>query len=575
MNWLLELHKTNPPAHAIAILSLVCVAGMAFGSLRFRGIKLGTSGVLFVAILVGHFSKPIDHVTLEFVKEFGLILFVFCIGLQLGPGFFSSLRQAGLRLNAMALAIVVVGALTAAAMGWLLGLDGAAVLGIFSGATTNTPSLGAAQQTLASFPDVSDERAALPALAYAVTYPLGIVGIIGTLLALKALFRVDVAREVEAYVATERSEVKPLERRTLVVENQNLQGIPIRQVPGLAESGVVVSRVSRKGEAEASTATRETMLQVGDRILAVGPAQGLDHFQRVVGQSSNENLMEIPRALTHRQIVVTNSSAHGTAISELDLDAHYGVTLTRVTRGEIEMTAVPGLRLQFGDVLQAVGPDDGISQAEVQLGNSMQALNETHFIPLFAGIAAGIALGTLPIKVPGLPQPLRLGLAGGPLIVAILVGTIRQDRPACFARAAQCELGFARIWHCPVLRQRWSNGRADLLFDGIQSFGPPVAGRRRVRDHLAASLHWNICPQGIWHELRDALRFDSRKHDRPAGTCLCQRNMPIGSAGGGLCDRLSTDDAAADHGGSNLGCRAVWIMKRAAERREQSEQIHD
>ncbi len=422
MNWLLELHKTNPPAHAIAILSLVCVAGMAFGSLRFRGIKLGTSGVLFVAILVGHFSKPIDHVTLEFVKEFGLILFVFCIGLQLGPGFFASLRQAGLRLNAMALAIVVAGGLTAAALGWLLGLDGAAVLGVFSGATTNTPSLGAAQQTLASFPDVSDDRAALPALAYAVTYPLGIIGIIGTLLALKALFQVDVAHEVEEYTAATRSEAKPLERRTLVVENPNLQGIAIREVPGLAESGVVVSRVCRKVGAEAYTATRETMLHIGDRILAVGPANGLDHFQRVVGRSSNENLIEIPGALTHRQIVVTNSSVHGTTISELELDAHYGVTLTRVMRGELEMTAVPTLRLQFGDVLQAVGPDEGISQAEAQLGNSLPALNETHFVPLFAGIALGIALGTLPIKVPGLPQPLRLGLAGGPLIVAILVG---------------------------------------------------------------------------------------------------------------------------------------------------------
>jgi putative transport protein len=422
VNWLLELHITNPPAHAIAILSLVCVAGMALGSVRVRGVKLGTSGVLFVAILVGHFSKPIDHGTLEFVKEFGLILFVFCIGLQLGPGFFASLRRAGLRLNMLALAIVITGAITAVVLGWLFRLDGAAVLGIFSGATTNTPSLGAAQQTLASFPDVSDDRAALPALAYAVTYPLGILGIISTLLALKALFRVDVAREVADYLAAERSDVRPLERRTLVVENQNLQGIAIRQVPGLAESGVVVTRISRKDDAEVRIATRETLLQSGDRLLVVGSVGGLDHFQRVVGRPSNENLFELPGALAKRQIVVTNPKVHGSTVGELNLDARYGVNLARVSRGEIEMTAVPSLRLQFGDVLHAVGSAEGISQAEAQLGNSMQALNETHFIPLFAGIAAGIALGTLPIKVPGLPQPLRLGLAGGPLIVAILVG---------------------------------------------------------------------------------------------------------------------------------------------------------
>jgi putative transport protein len=191
MDWLLNLATTNPTAHAIAILSLVCVAGMSLGSIHVRGIKLGTAGVLFAAILAGHFGKPIDHHTLEFVKEFGLILFVFCIGLQIGPGFFASLRRAGLRLNFLASAIVVVGGLTAVLLGWLFNFDRAAVPGIFSGATTNTPSLGAAQQTLASFSNVSPERAALPALAYAVTYPLGIIGIISTMLALKAMFRID------------------------------------------------------------------------------------------------------------------------------------------------------------------------------------------------------------------------------------------------------------------------------------------------------------------------------------------------------------------------------------------------
>src|SRR5687768_3848446 len=183
MDWIFELQRTNPPAHAIGIISLVCVAGMSLGSVHVRGIKLGTAGVLFAAILAGHFGKPVDHHTLEFVKEFGLILFVFCIGLQIGPGFFPSLRRAGLRLNSLAFAIILLGGLTAVAFGWLFDFDRAAVPGIFSGATTNTPSLGAAQQTLASFPDVTPERAALPALAYAVTYPLGIIGIISTMLA--------------------------------------------------------------------------------------------------------------------------------------------------------------------------------------------------------------------------------------------------------------------------------------------------------------------------------------------------------------------------------------------------------
>jgi putative transport protein len=395
---------------------------MSLGSIKVCGIKLGTAGVLFAAILAGHFGKPVDLHTLEFVKEFGLILFVFCIGLQIGPGFFTSLRRAGLRLNSLALAIVVLGGITAAALGWLLKFDRAAVPGIFSGATTNTPSLGAAQQTLASFPNMSAERAALPALAYAVTYPLGIMGIIGTMLALKAIYKVDVAKEVQAFTASQRAGFEPLERRTIVVENRNLQGVAIGVVPGLIESGVVVSRIRRAGEAEVTAATRETQLHVGDCILVVGTTRGLDQFERVIGRSSQENLLETSGSVTYRRIVVTSKGVPGKTIEEVDLELPYGVVVTRVMRGAVEMTAVPALRLEFGDALHVVGPKDVIGQAAEYLGDSVHALNETHFVPLFAGICLGIALGTLPIAFPGLPQPLRLGLAGGPLVVAILVG---------------------------------------------------------------------------------------------------------------------------------------------------------
>jgi putative transport protein len=282
------LARTNPTAHAIAILSLVCVAGMSFGSIKIRGVKLGTAGVLFAAIPVGHFGTPFDHHTLEFVKEFGLILFVFCIGLQIGPGFFPSLRRAGLRLNSLALAIVLFGGVAAATCGWLLGFDRAAVPGVFAGATTNTPSLGAAQQTLASFPDLSTERAALPAFAYTVTYPLGIVGIIATMLMIKRMYQIDVAQEVATFTAARRAGFESLERRTIVVENRNLQGVAIGEVPGLVESGVVVSRIRCAGEAEVTAATRETQLHIGDSILVVGARRGLDQFERVIGRTGLE-----------------------------------------------------------------------------------------------------------------------------------------------------------------------------------------------------------------------------------------------------------------------------------------------
>lgn len=448
MNWILQLHQTNPTAQAIAILAFVCVAGSSLGAIQVRGVKLGTAGVLFAAILVGHFSKPIDHKTLEFVKEFGLILFVFCIGLQLGPGFFASFRQSGLQLNLLAAAIVGLGAATAVLSGWLLKLDGAAVLGVFSGATTNTPSLGAAQQTLASFPDVTSERAALPALAYAVSYPVGIIGIIGTLLALRSLFRINVAEELAELTRAEMEGRQPLQRRTLVVDNPNLQGIAIADVPGLTESGVVVSRIRRPDEQIALAASAGTQLRLGDLLHVVGTARGLDRFQQVIGKSSPENLLADNGPLGQQNIVVTNNRIPGATVQELHLGALQGFVITTVTRGEVEMIAAPDLKLRFGDVLQVVGPEKEFDRAVQTLGNSVHALNETHFVPFFAGIGVGILLGTFPIPCPGLPQPLKLGLAGGPLIVAILVGRLGRIGRLVWhmprnANAAVRELGIA------------------------------------------------------------------------------------------------------------------------------------
>lgn len=249
MNWLSPLISSSPVAHAIAMLSLVCVAGMALGSLKVRGVGLGTAGVLFAGIIAGHFIRPVDPHTLEFVKEFGLVLFVFTIGLQLGPGFFASLRRQGVRLNLIAAAVVLSGTVLAVALGQFLQMDSAAVLGVLSGATTNTPSLGAVQQTLATVPAMTEGRLALPALAYAVSYPGAIAGVIGTLLVLKAVFRIDPQREA-ALADEQRSRVEPLENCTLIVENPNLAGVAIDDIPARLETGVTVSRHRRAGETE-------------------------------------------------------------------------------------------------------------------------------------------------------------------------------------------------------------------------------------------------------------------------------------------------------------------------------------
>ena len=434
MTWLLELHRTQPVAHALGLMAAVCVLGMALGSLRLRGIRLGTAGVLFAGILVGHLGEPVDHATLDFVKEFGLILFVFTIGLQLGPGFFATLRRQGLRLNALAAAIVLLGAAGAPLAGWLLGFDPAAVLGLFSGASTNTPSLGAGTQALGTVPGVDPARLSLPALAYAVTYPTAIIGIIGTLVLLRAAFRVDMARETAELAARAARPAAPLERRTIAVSNPALDGLRLDALPGLRESGVTVARVRHAGETRA--ATDATLVHVGDRLAAVGAPAGLEHFERAVGRRVDEDLVLAAGGLDSRRLVVTDRHVLGRTVGELDLDDRFGIAVTRVTRSGVELTAVPGLALEFGDQVLVVGHPADIDRAADALGNSMRELDETHFIPFFIGIALGIALGTLPIPLPGLPQPLRLGLAGGPLIVALLLGRVGR-------------IG-RQVWHMPA-----------------------------------------------------------------------------------------------------------------------------
>jgi putative transport protein len=274
----------------------------------------------------------------------------------------------------------------------------------------------------------------LPALGYAVTYPGAIVGIIGTLVLLKQLFRVELAREAAEFAARNRMQVEALERRTLVVTNQNLDGLRIDAIPGRVESRVTIARV--RHQAETAAATDATVIHRGDRISVVGTTAGLEQFERVVGDRSDEDLVLEETNVTFRRVVVTDRDVLGKTIDELDLDDRFGVAVTRLTRSDVEISAVPGVRLQFGDRLNIVGRAEDIDKAAAALGDSLKELNTTHFIPLFLGIFFGIALGTMPIAFPGLPQPIRLGLAGGPLIVALILGRVGRIR--------------RQVWHMPV-----------------------------------------------------------------------------------------------------------------------------
>lgn len=434
MTWLSELHRTQPLAHAVGMLAFVCVLGMALGSLKFRGIGLGTAGVLFAGILVGSWGEEVDHHALAFVKEFGLILFVFTIGLQLGPGFFAALRQQGVKLNLLAAAVVLLGAVGAPFIGWLAGFDPASVLGIFSGASTNTPSLGAGTEALGMVPGIPPDRLALPALAYAVTYPAAIVGIIGALLLLKMILRIDPVREAEEHAAKNQRRVEPLENRTLIVTNPKLSGVRLSEIPGVHEAGITISRI-RHGE-ETHAAIDASLIHRDDRMVVVGPGAALDRFEHLIGERGEDEAPLAGTPLGLRRVVITDRKVLGKTVGELNLDDRFGVAVTRVTRADLQMPAVPDLRLQFGDQMQIVGTETDLDQAAQAVGNSLKELNETHFIPFFIGIALGVVLGTLPIPFPGMPQPIKLGLAGGPLIMALILGRVGRIR--------------RQVWHMPV-----------------------------------------------------------------------------------------------------------------------------
>jgi putative transport protein len=314
---------------------------------------------------------------------------------------------------------------------------------LFSGATTNTPSLGATQTMLKTMTGPYADQAGLPALAYAVAYPGGVFGIITVLLILRGVFRINPEKEAEAFRAEQKSGIEPLGRLNLVVENGNLENLPIGSVPG--RDGVVVSRIKRCGVAETEIASEQTVLHKGDVILAVGTHTALQNFRVVIGRESELNLVKVPGAVASRKIVVTRSEVLGKTLGQLDLDDLYGVAITRVARADIEMTAVPELKLQFGDTVQVVGNEQAMAKVGAVLGNCVRALNETNFIPIFVGIALGVLVGTLPMTIPNMPVPVRLGIAGGPLILAILLSRIGRIGPLVWYMPASANLAFREL----------------------------------------------------------------------------------------------------------------------------------
>lgn len=414
-------------AQAVLAISIVAAVGLGLGSLGFRGISLGTAGVLFVGIFFGQLGMHIDERILEFVRDFGLILFVYTIGLQVGPSFFSSLRRQGLQLNVLAAAIVLLGGLIAACFRGLFRFSIPALAGIFSGATTNTPSLAAAQAVLQGFKDQPSNSTDLLGMAYAVAYPFGIIGIILTMLLIKKVFNVDPETEGTAGdTATDSGDRTP-EHVDLEVTNPNVDGLGLRDVPFALESSIVFSRLYRDGSV--IVPADDSVIHVGDVLRLVGPKTKLMEFERVIGRKSTIDLQTVPSELTTEHLYVTKPSVLGRSLHELNFEQLYGAVVTRLTRAEVEFAARDDVRLHFGDLLFVVGSKGGVTKVADIVGNKPKVLDHPHVLPVFVGILLGVILGSVPILLPGTPAPVRLGLAGGPLIVALVLSQIGRAGP--------------------------------------------------------------------------------------------------------------------------------------------------
>ncbi len=427
MAFITDLFTSTTIAHTLFIFGLVACLGLLLGSLRFKGISLGVAGVLFSGLLFGHFGIAIDHEILDFAREFGLILFVYTIGLQVGPGFFSSFKRDGLTLNLLAVFIVICGALIAAAFALWGGIPLPAAAGLFSGATTNTPSLAAAQQALKDIPGLMPEAGKLPALGYAVAYPFGIVGIIITMLLIRFLLRINPSQDASTYAEMHARMNPKLEVIDLRVENSNLHGLQLKNIPSLNDSGVVISRVYHEGVLQA--ALPATTIHLGDIIRAVGPRDKLNDLRVIIGTETQLDLRGTKGHTIARRVIVSRTAMSGKTIAELDARQRYGVTITRLTRSDMELPVTPDITVNFADTLMAVGDEDAVRKFAAEMGDSPKELNHPQLIPVFLGIVLGVLLGTFPFHIPGIPSAVKLGLAGGPLVVAILLSRLGRLGP--------------------------------------------------------------------------------------------------------------------------------------------------
>lgn len=407
-------------AHSVLILSLVIAFGIMLGKIKISGISLGVTWILFVGIVFGHFNLNLNEHLLHFLKEFGLILFVYSIGLQVGPGFFSAFKKGGFTLNMLAMGAIFISVVITIILHFTTGTPITTMVGILSGAVTNTPGLGAAQQANS---DLNGIDAPEIAMGYAVAYPLGVVGAILSLLALKYILNIKTSQE-EADAEKGLGHLQELTVRpvTLEIKNEAIHGKNIKEIRPLVNRNFVISRIRHHdGQQEVELVNSETILHIDDKILVISNPIDIEAITVFFGKQVEMEWEQLNKKLISRRILITKPELNGKMLSQLKIRNNFGASITRINRSGVDLVASPHLQLQMGDRVTIVGSELAVTHAEKVLGNSMKRLNHPNLIPIFFGIALGCILGSIPFMFPGIPQPVKLGLAGGPLIVSILI----------------------------------------------------------------------------------------------------------------------------------------------------------
>ena len=411
-------------AITISLLALVAVTGLWIGHWKIKGVGFGVGGVLFGGIIVAHFTNQyglkLDTHTLHFVQEFGLILFVYTIGIQVGPGFFSSLRRSGLKLNGFAFLIVLLGGITVVFIHKFADVPLDIILGIYSGAVTNTPSLGAGQQILSELGMNSTTETM--GMAYAMAYPFGICGILLTMWLIRLFFKVNVDEEERNFKQESGHDKESLTAMDIKVTNKNLDGLCLIDVPGFGKGDVVCSRLKRGDSISVPKANTEIYLD--DILHLVGEINALKKMRLIVGDEMDVPTSTVSGEIRAERVVVTSEKVLGKKIKSLGIHQKYGVVISRLNRAGVELVPTANTTLQFGDVLHMVGPTDVMNNAISVIGNAAQKLQQVQMLPVFIGIGLGVLFGSIPFYIPGFPVALKLGLAGGPLVIALVLARI-------------------------------------------------------------------------------------------------------------------------------------------------------